>query len=82
MTMIARAMKLTGLTADATAEALAQYGDASAISAYAAESVRTCVSAGLVTGRSGTAIAPKAQITRAEVAVIVRRLLQNSGLID
>ena len=58
------------------------FEDASDISAYAAEGVEACVSAGLVTGRSESSIAPQAQITRAEVAVIVQRLLQKSGLIN
>ncbi|RRJ67862.1 hypothetical protein EHV15_30640 [Paenibacillus oralis] len=37
--------------------------------------------AGVVTGRSGTELAPKSHITRAEVAAIVQRLLQKSDLI-
>jgi hypothetical protein len=39
------------------------------------------VKAGIVSGRSGKLIAPKDNITRAEVAVIVQRLLRNSKLI-
>ncbi|WP_408631056.1 S-layer homology domain-containing protein [Lutispora thermophila] len=35
----------------------------------------------IVFGRSKTTLAPKENITRAEAAVIIRRLLQQSGLI-
>ncbi|WCN37307.1 S-layer homology domain-containing protein [Aneurinibacillus uraniidurans] len=40
-----------------------------------------CLQAGLVSGRNGQQLAPKAFISRAEVAAIVQRLLQKSELI-
>jgi CubicO group peptidase (beta-lactamase class C family) len=43
--------------------------------------IAKCIEAGLVTGKNGNLIAPKDNITRAETAVIVRRLLQQSDLI-
>jgi hypothetical protein len=80
MTMIARAMKITGLSAGTLSD-LSAFQDAADISTYALDSVAACVSAGLVNGRDNDAIAPKAGITRAEIASIVQRLLQKSALI-
>ncbi|MFC3803656.1 S-layer homology domain-containing protein [Cohnella sp. GCM10012308] len=37
--------------------------------------------AGIVSGRSATALAPKGYMTRAEVAATIQRLLKQSGLI-
>lgn len=83
--MIARAMKLTGLNPkiqESEADSLlANYADGTDASAYAKTSLAACLKTGVVTGRNGTAIAPRDYITRAEVAVIVERLLQKSNLI-
>ncbi|HCU07746.1 MAG TPA: hypothetical protein DF480_02035, partial [Clostridiales bacterium] len=85
MTMIARAMKLTGLSADLNdtekAGLLAAFSDSSRLSAYAKDSAATCLKTGIVTGKTASSISPGTPITRAEVAVMVRRLLQESGLI-
>ncbi len=82
MTMIARTMKITGLLAAPSEDILKPYSDVAEISSYALESVEKCVLTGVVSGRSDTALSPKANITRAEVAVIVQRLLKKSDLID
>jgi len=83
--MIARAMNITGLKVEfASGEVeklLAGLGDADKSAAYAKNSIASCIKAGIVSGRSGNLIAPKDNITRAEVAVIVKRLLQKSNLI-
>jgi len=85
MTMIARAMKLTGLSAVLTdteqAALLSPFSDSSRLSAYAKASAAACLKTGIVTGKTATSISPGAPVTRAEVAVMVRRLLQQSGLI-
>jgi hypothetical protein len=85
MLMIARAMNITGLDAklsDGEATALLQgFADAGDVSGYAETQVAACLKTGVITGRDGGRIAPKEYITRAEVAVIVERLLQKSGLI-
>lgn len=82
MTMAARAMNITGLKAEfANREMdkrLAGFGDSAD---YAKNGIVACVKTGVISGRSGNIIAPKDNITRAEVAVIVQRLLQKSGLI-
>jgi len=86
MVMIAKAMEITGLAGAADgrpAEAvLAPFADAGDVSGWAAEGAAGAVAAGIVSGRSGDMLAPKAHITRAEAAVMIRRLLQKSNLID
>lgn len=85
MTMIARAMKITGLKVEIkdseVSSLLANYTDGAAASAYAKTSIAACLKTGVITGRIGSTIAPRDYITRAEVAVIVQRLLQKSNLI-
>ncbi|WP_261808005.1 S-layer homology domain-containing protein [Paenibacillus sp. N3.4] len=85
MTIIAKAMKITALKASlpakAAAELLNPFTDASHASEWAKNSLADCLQAGIVTGRSSTQLAPKAYISRAEVAAIVQRLLQKSKLI-
>ncbi len=85
MTMIARAMKLTGigsgLSADETAKQLSAFTDGGTAQNYSKDSIAACVKAGIVTGRPDKTIAPKESMTRAEVATIVRKLLQKSNLI-
>jgi len=85
LTMIARAIKITGSKvelADGEADKLLTgFTDANRAAEYAKTSLASCVKAGIISGRSGKLIAPKDNITRAEVTVIVQRLLQNSNLI-
>ena len=85
MTMIARAMKVTSLKSDLDNKKIDQlvgaYSDSKTVSAYAKESVATCLETGITSGRGNNTIAPKSFITRAEVAVMAERLLKKSGLI-
>lgn len=84
MVILAKAMALTGLKTKLALQSeeatLLPYEDSAAISTWAKEAVASSIEAGIVTGRSATALAPKAYITRAEVAIIVQRLLQKSDL--
>lgn len=85
MTMVARAMEITGLDTELTDGEIEQlllvFTDASLSAEYAKSSIAICVKNEIVSGRTSNLIAPKDNITRAEVAVIVKRLLQNSNLI-
>jgi hypothetical protein len=85
MIIVARAMKTTGLEVDlANGEAgslLKEFTDGDSSSDYATQSIAACIKTGVISGRSGRQLAPKATITRAEIAAIVRRLLQKSELI-
>ena len=85
MVILSKAMAITGLktklsvhSADA---ALRPYTDAADVSDWARSGIADCLQSGIVSGRSDTQLAPKDFITRAEVAAMVERLLQNSGLI-
>lgn len=86
MAILARAMALTGLSAEATDEEvenlLASFEDADGIADYAKTAIAASVKAGLVSGRSSAEIAPDALMTRAEVATIVQKLLKLSGLTE
>jgi hypothetical protein len=84
--IIAKAMKLTGLanqtgTVDATS-VLAAFTDAGNIGVWSKDGLALAAKAGLISGRGGNKLEAKANVTRAEVAVLIQRLLQKSGLID
>ncbi len=84
MAMVSRAMKITGLKPVMTAGADAlssSFDDSGDVSSWAREAVAECVGAGIISGRNGS-IVPGDNITRAEAASVVRRLLQKSGLIN
>jgi hypothetical protein len=85
MAIIARAMEITGLDADLTgseiSSLLAEYTDSTSASDYAKGSIAVCIETGVVNGTSDTTVSPKDYVTRAEVAVMVSRLLKKSELI-
>lgn len=84
MALIKRATKLTGMDTTVPADDVKEwsdYADAEQVASWAKEAVSTSIYTGLVSGRGKDTIAPKQSITRAETAVIIRRLLQQSGLI-
>ncbi|WP_123043258.1 S-layer homology domain-containing protein [Cohnella candidum] len=85
MTVISKAMKLAGLRVSGSKEqakaSLEAYSDATLASAWAVDGLADCLQAGIVSGRANHRLAPLDSITRAEVAVIVQRLLQKADLI-
>jgi len=85
MVVIARAMEVTGLKNQLPAQdsnkILQSYDDAKQVSLWARDSVADVLQAGIITGRSNSQLAPQAFISRAEVAMIIQRLLQQSKLI-
>ncbi|MFD2671724.1 S-layer homology domain-containing protein [Marinicrinis sediminis] len=86
MAVIARAMELTKLNPQPAASdleaVLSSFEDAGLLSDWSQESIVKVLQAGLVTGRTTNTLDPKADITRAEIAVLIRRLLITSNLID
>jgi hypothetical protein len=54
------------------------FSDADTISGYAREAIELLVSEGIITGANGR-INPKGKATRAEIAVILQRVLQKAG---
>ncbi len=85
MVILAKAIKLTGLDSSLQAAngkaLLVSFKDASRISTWAEASIVDCLQAGIASGRSDQQLDPKAPVSRAEVAAMVQRLLQKSGLI-
>lgn len=85
MTILARSMKLTGLSVtltDSEVDALlANYTDAGSISDYAKAGVAACIKTGVVSGKTASTLSLKDSVTIAEVAVMVQRLPKKSGLI-
>lgn len=88
MIIIARAIKLTPLKVEIAEgelqKLLGAYLDGEKAADYAKDSIASCVKAGVVQGRKGkqgNILDLKKKITRAEVAVIVRKMLQKANLI-
>ncbi|MDQ0116208.1 X2-like carbohydrate binding domain-containing protein [Paenibacillus harenae] len=86
MSIISKAMALTGLKAKLPAyapikELLRTYEDAESASGWAVSGIADCLQAGIVSGRTASTLAPKSNITKAEVAVMIQRLLIKSDLI-
>ena len=68
-----RFAKRIGLDTEDIVQDLSSYEDAGDISSYATDAMQYAVATGLIQGRTQTEIAPKASITRAEVATILMR---------
>lgn len=82
MAIIARAMQVTELQAESVpTNPLRSFLDAGDVSDWAVDVIAETLQAGIVTGRTTSELAPKASVTRAEVAVMVQRLLKRSDLI-
>ncbi|MEC0229946.1 S-layer homology domain-containing protein [Paenibacillus alba] len=83
MMIMAEALKLTGVQEKSTNTSLLnKYQDADQASNWAQQSISICLQTGLVAGRAESVLAPKGNISRAEVAVMSERLLQQAGLIN
>ncbi|ANY65640.1 hypothetical protein BBD42_03555 [Paenibacillus sp. BIHB 4019] len=84
MVITAKAMKITGLIANSGQSLdtiLSPYTDAAKASSWAQSGIADSIQTGIITGKSGTNLAPNDYMTRAEAATIVKRLLQKSDLI-
>ena len=60
---------------------LAAFSDRDSVSDWAKASAALCIKEDIITGRSGNTIAAQDNITRAETAVIIKRLLQKIAII-
>lgn len=85
MSIVARAMNITKLrpvmTDSQVASSLLEYEDRNLVSGWAKNEIAANLEAGIITGRTSATICPKENVTRAEVAVIMQKLLQKSELI-
>jgi len=86
MVIIAKAMKLVGLDSapdeSEMKRLLGSFKDSTQASAWAKEGIAWTVKSGVITGQKADLLAPKANMTRAEFAVAIRRLLQTTGFIN
>jgi hypothetical protein len=85
MTIISKAMKLTGLKdrlpiQDAVVT-LRPFADGGQVAEWAKSDVAAGILAGIITGRSDATLAAKASVTRAEVTIMIQLLLKKSDLI-
>ena len=76
-TMLYRYANWKGLDISAGKDAAPPFDDVSEISAYAIPAMRWVYARGLLKGRTATAIVPIGTATRAELAAILRRFLDN-----
>ena len=85
MAMVLRAMKITGLKLEFNEgemeQLFSEFKDSDNTAGYAKSGAAACIKAEIILGRNGSQVAPKENITRAEAAVIMQRLLRKSGLI-
>lgn len=84
MAIIARSMNITGMDpsieAGDTEKLLSSFRDAGKASSWAKDDIVSCVKIQVVTGSNGY-LKPRDEITRAQVAAIVQRLMRKSALI-
>ncbi|MGB9661075.1 MAG: S-layer homology domain-containing protein [Moorellaceae bacterium] len=80
--MVVRAMAKSGVYITADDTALAAFADKDAISSWAREAVAQAVKAGIARGRADDCFAPKENATRAEAAVMLKRMLAGIGQIS
>ncbi|MFF2912691.1 Ig-like domain-containing protein [Paenibacillus sp. NPDC057934] len=84
--MIARAYNLiepqTDLSQEQIASLLAGYDDAANVSVWARADAARLIAAGIVQGNGPQVLSPKSNMTRAEVAALIARLLKTTELID
>ncbi|MEA4933301.1 MAG: S-layer homology domain-containing protein [Lawsonibacter sp.] len=77
--MLQRAAVLTEFSG--TSGALDSFADADAVGSWAKDAVKWNVGSGLIVG-SGGLLRPNDNITRAESATVILRLLQKAELVD
>ncbi len=75
-TIFSRYAKQKGYDVSKAAD-LSAYTDAGEISDYALDGMKWANAEGLITGRTETTLAPKGNSTRAEVATIIKRFMEN-----
>lgn len=83
--LIVRAMELTGMKVDYTDKEvqneLNQFVDKNNINEWAKKPIAICSKNGLIIGNNENQFLPKANITKAELAIIINKLLKKTNLI-
>ncbi|WP_158301972.1 S-layer homology domain-containing protein [Paenibacillus mesophilus] len=83
--MIARALTMTGKKeagADQASSPLSRFADRDKVSSWAQEAVSRVLQANLMNGTATDTFAPSDKASRAQVAVILKRMLQHVGFIN
>jgi len=84
MVIIAKAMKIakmdTTLNEAETSTQLSRFNDSNSVSAWAKASTATCTKLGVMEGSNGS-LRPQSNITRAETATVIMKMLKQAGLI-
>ncbi len=60
---------------------MGDFADAQTVANYAKKSLALCLKTGIISGTGNGYLSPKNNVTRAEVAIILEKLLQKSDLI-
>ena len=85
LAILSKAMEITALGENSDSNeinaTLSEFSDMLQIADWARSNAAKCIEAGIISGKNGNRIAPKDKITRAEVAVTMKRLLEKSDLI-
>jgi len=81
-TMMQRALAYAGVQPTASSASLTRFKDAGRISSYAKDAVSVCVDVGIIKGITDTTFVPKDNATRAQAAIMIRRLLEYAGLLQ
>lgn len=83
--MLSRALEVANPSVpagDADAAILGKYTDHGSVSAWAQPAVAKLLNAGIIQGKSAAVIDPAAPASRAEAAVMIKRLLQSAQLMN
>nr|WP_238357912.1 cadherin-like beta sandwich domain-containing protein [Cohnella zeiphila] len=86
LVVIARAMKIAGLDSEISQEdakdLVNSFKDHNALHSWSIQAVAAAIRGGLVQGSDGGQLKPETNLSRAETAVLLRRMLQKAGLIN
>ncbi|NOU95764.1 hypothetical protein GC093_21430 [Paenibacillus sp. LMG 31456] len=80
--MIGRAMKMVGKPKAANVKRVESLIDGSSMSSWAKEAISQSIEAGIMNGKTSQSFEPSSNATRAEAAVVLKRLLQYAEFIN
>ncbi|RAV19639.1 S-layer homology domain-containing protein [Paenibacillus contaminans] len=83
--VITRALQMVGvkvaLSDDKVKQILGQYGNADKVSGWAENAVAVAIETGLLQGKTAHTLASQDPVTRAEIVIMIRRMLEYANLI-
>lgn len=74
--MLRRYAQVLGMEVESSATVLERFSDGEKTGEWAAEGVAWCVEKGILQGKGGSVLDPKADVSRAEVAVMLERFME------